>query len=931
MAVVCETRQFRGALGRRIEGVRGVLAALVAVALIGPGAAQEVAEPAEQTGATAEVELLHRALVGLAEVEPESIGGAMWTFEPLPGRRLVALPLRLGPGEGDEPVELAAPPIEVGASRFLGWLVPTVEEAGQTLASLGQGDAEAGGGDPLLRDGNDFDLGGARVGDSRRGADDLTAGAVDAAADAVTGPGGELFDPEMLIPRVSRRVTVFPDGRIGWRLERAVAGATLAEGDEPYLLKVRADRLTALQPPRPERLIREAGEDSRDFRLREMALQQEYREQVNAFQMLRQLVLALPDRFEQPMPAMVWAVYDAPRFTPTFAIDGPPPLPWSVPLNGWTSLQALGAMRDAATSDGVSVEALLLVSDLQPLADAGDPTGGLLLAEAMSLAGVIQGAQVDGPVYDAAAALLANGDGATARRVLADLVTVIPPTSASVALLREAAGRLTPGQRLATLRVELTAAADDPAELANAMQSVSSLLLDEQGPPVADLLRVVSEAADGTPAAAMVGRLPIGRLSGQRWSDAVAFLAVASSSSESASVMMRDAVLRVTPAEKLAEALAVIADQPDTSEASPGAAIPVASTGHPILAWIAAPAGEVRRAAWQALPRFVVRVELDTTDAEGAAAEDAPTVLAAVVDAIDPAGEGEAVAAAAFFADQPFADAEGLAALMALTARVPDAAPLVEPVIGAPVPLGRAMASASGEARGAFAESVLAASGRPFEGIGKLLAVPDRGAELGRWVGDRVADGRVPEASEIAGQIGEDGLIDLAGSGEPAVREAAAAGLVALAGGQPIDIATVQGRLDGATDRTKASLQAAWLPSKQELFARRLFDAKGAYRLVATLPGDSEPTVLGVLDLMVDGRQMAFVGNPVALSIPDDRLAIRIANVNELKNLGVRELNDLPLETVAEPLDLLSREGGSWGGSVPVAGEGELELVLEPL
>ncbi|MEM0915626.1 MAG: hypothetical protein AAGK09_13565 [Planctomycetota bacterium] len=864
--------------------------------------------------------------MGLAEVEPDSIGGDMWTFTAVPGRQLVALPLEIDPGGIAEPVELVAPPIGIATGRFLAWVIPTQEQVDAALAQLDDGQADGGGDDLLLRDGNDFDLGGERVGDARRGADDEVAGAMDAVA-GVVGQGGVPLDPELLIPRVSRRATVYSDGRIGWRLERSLAGATMADGEEPYMLKVRADRLNALTPPRPERVVREAGEDSRAFRFRELAVQQEYREQVEAFRTLRELVLALPDRFEQPMPAFVWAVYDVPLFSPTFGIDGPPPLPWSVPANAWTDLRELGAMRGASNADGVAIEALTLVDDLVPLADSGDAFSGRMLAQALSLSGVIPGAAFGDPVYEAASELLRKGDGVAMQRVLADVVAVVPPTSASLALLRDATDRLTPTQRLASLRVEFAAAAEDPAGVASAVQSVSAMLRDDQGPPPSDVLAVVMQGADGTPAAQAVGRLPVAQLQGERWTDAVAFLTMSAGSSESAAAMMRDGVLRATPADKLAEALRLIAEQPDAVEAAPGAAVPIGSTQHPILIWLTAPAGEVRAAAWAALPRFVVRI-----DPADASTEDAATVLTAVVEAIDPSAPAEAEGAAAFFADQPYAEAEALAALMALTGRVANPAPLAAPAIGSGGALGEAMAAAPTESRAAFADAVLAASGQPFAGIGGVLASPSQGPTLSRWFGSAVAEGRVPSPAQLADQLGEDDLLDLAASGEPMIRDAAAAGLAALAGGQPGDVPTVKSRLDNAADRTKSSLQAAWLPSRQELNARRLMETKGAYRVLVRLPGDREPRVIGVVELGLDGRErVAFAGVPIMMSIPDDRLAIRIDTVSELRNLGDRELNALPLERVGEPLDLLSREGGGWGGSVEVAGEGDLEVVIEPL
>jgi hypothetical protein len=895
--------------------------------------------------------------------------------------------MRLTSGGIEDGVELAEPPIGVAGGRFLGWLVPSVEEASEVLATVGEGDGEAAsrrGGTSRSRRGAAVDREGfdpERMGDARRGASGrsfdarrgLRGEAFDPAG-GVVGPEGQRIDPELLLPRVSRRVTVLPGERIGWRLERSMPGARLADGEEPYLLKVRADRLTALQPERPERPSRDEGEDARDFRLREMAAQQEYRAEVEAFRTLRELVLALPERFEQPMPGVVWAVYDAAVFGPTFGLEGPAPLPWSAPMSEWEALRALGAEREANGQDGLSTEVLVRVSDLVPLAERGEAAGGRLLAEAMSLSGVMPGAMEGGPVYEAALALLKDGDAATAERVVAEVVSVIPPTPATMSLMREAAGRLTPGQRLASLRAELSAVEQDPEVGPAVMRSASAMLLDADGPSVAGVLEVVTEGVSGTAFESAAGRLPVGRLTGERWAEAVAYLAERSASSAAAAALIREQVLRATPAEKVASGLAVIAGLADLSESGEGVAIPMSGADYPLIGWLDASAGPTREAAWSALPRFVVRAMPVATDRDrrrardrdaerfadperfaeasmfdgemapptrsgasgsrsgvgsgsGEAAGGAGALLRQIASL--PRTPGETMHAAAFLGDQPFAEQEALTAFIELVGVSEEPAGLVGSVVGSGQGLGRAMASASAEAQGVFAEAVLRRAGTPFEGIGALVAAGGERGEVARWFGDRVASGRVPDAAAIAKEVGEDRLIDMAGSGEQAVRRGAAAGLTALAGGSASDVTAVMSRLDAATDRTTTALKAAWLPAKQELSSRRLYDAQGTYRLLVQVPGADEAEVAGLVDVLVDGRRVAFAGHEMALSIPEDALVIRVEDVAELKALGVRSLVSLPLERVDEPMDLQASEG-SWSGTVDVPGAGELTLRLEP-
>ncbi|MEM6334408.1 MAG: hypothetical protein AAF823_13815 [Planctomycetota bacterium] len=878
-----------GAVG--LSTLRGACVALLAWAVLawpGAAAAQDAAEGAVAEPGV-EVLLLERALVGLEGVEPESVVGPIWTLQAQPGRRLVALPVRLEVrGELGSAVELSEPEVGVAGGRFLTWVVPSVADAAELMSGV----AEAG--------------------------EEATEEADEEAlfAAMALGADGTRLDPEMAVPRLSRRVQVLPDGRIGWRMERAIQGGSVVDGEEPYALRLRSDRLRALEPPPAQRVTRNAGEDSAAFRFRQIEAQQEQRDAQMQFRRLRNLVNALPSAFVQEMPEMVWAVYDAPRFSSALELEGPAPLPMTLSEQEWLAVRALATGDHDA--EEMTIETGQLLFDAQGIVAKGSPMGARLVAEALSLAGVVGALQVDGPGYELMSALLGGPDEAAAGRVVMDLAGVVPPTRATAALLREASTRLTPEQRLAALVAQIAGAAEDPLLVPDAMKTASGLLLEEGGAEASRVLSVVAESVEGTSVAEDAGRLPVSALLGDRWRDAVGYLASAAEDSEMASTLLREQVLTVRDAARLTAALEEIAALPDAVDSADGVLIPIDTRAHPILELLGSSDGRVRGLAWRALPRFVA----GPNDVEG--------VLEAAADRA--VGTTEARLALAFLVHQPGAPVEGLSAAMTVADQVGDASAVAGPLVGSGAPLADAMSDSEPVDRVALVRAVLTATGNSFWKIEQVFLSDYRDVEAAAaWFGQRTADGNVPTAVELANEIGEVDLVGLLASGDKDLRDGAATALTALAGGDATDAPQVAAKLEREPDRTDAALFGAWTPAKQELVSRRLMSAAGDYVVSLRLPGAVEPEDVGLVQLLVDGRLLAFAGNPMELEVPDDRLAIRLGTVEQLKSLGVRDLNELPLERVRVPLDLLATATGGWSGAVMVPGAGELGVALRPM
>ena len=87
---------------------------------------------------------------------------------------------------------------------------------------------------------------------------------------------------------------------------------------------------------------------------------------------------------------------------------------------------------------------------------------------------------------------------------------------------------------------------------------------------------------------------------------------------------------------------------------------------------------------------------------------------------------------------------------------------------------------------------------------------------------------------------------------------------------------------------------------------------------------------LGVVTLEADGQSVSLANNALALSLPQEQLALRIQNPGELKNFPDDKMAQLPLEMVNEPIDLTSWPNGSWQGLVEMPDTRTAVISLEP-
>ena len=304
-----------------------------------PVRAQLIPNPtpqAEEPG----LELDTHALLTDSRVFETSIDSHIWKIEPMPGRRLIQVPVIIKPKSIT--TRLATPSLKLRGGRFIAWRIVPDESADRPGDSRAY-DSDDPYGSPTIRTLRNFDEGDLGRLD-RPGQPTEPEQRTD-----VVELGQNLTDD---IPVLARDIEVSPQGVIRWELERAIPGAEVKTGDTGYLLKLRPDRLAELEPQRPERSTRQPGtrgsaEDAREAAARRRAEELEFREKLDAYRELRNQVRDLPDAFQAAMPSRVWAIYEVPDRIDELSFTGDPPMPWRVGMDN------LEALKQIASRTGV--------------------------------------------------------------------------------------------------------------------------------------------------------------------------------------------------------------------------------------------------------------------------------------------------------------------------------------------------------------------------------------------------------------------------------------------------------------------------------------------------------------------------------------------------------------------------------------------------
>lgn len=880
---------------------------------------------------------LHLDMPGLLNptaVFPESVAGPVWRVVPAEGRRLVVLPVILP--VSDEVVTYDANALRLRGGRLLAWWIPAAASTNN--------------------------------------------GAVRPAAGAAQPAGGERPADG---PRLTRAIEVHPDGTIHWQLDRILPGAQVVASENPYTLLLDRQRLASMAPGRPAAPTRNAGESTADYQQRRLEAMNAQREEMSVYRELQTRVRDLPETFSEPLASQgqvrVQAVFELRNSATTLEIQGFEPLPWEV---GIEDLRAVGGLLDsrqrggAGGGDGQAEAVLLDLLDRLPSAYSQR-----LAAEALRSLLAAQTGPLDDALLPVALALLEASD-LEARRVAIAAVVGGGVSDAAMEVIERAADDADAVVRLHALRGQVRANVDQPDGLAAILPRINDLLADDSGPEAA------VEAA-----AILAGVIAAPGLSTQQVDVLVKTLGPGLAFADVPAAHMQpliSAIVDLAPANRLAaywldrqllgssdqvtvrQTLATIAGLPlpsgsdATADAPPfgrpgaGEAAPprlqLNGVEHHLLAHLASVDQAMRALAWEAALRFDI---VGPTTASTAAAP-TPVYLAAaraatVVEPILPQ-------ALLFLMRQPHIEGR-VAGLMVLIGHADgpvaaqSASVLMQQSAGQGRLLATAMTSLDPAERDAFAASLYATiSGQPsaVTGLLRLSGAANAGGEraggnLTQWLADHLAAGRLPPPGAWVEAIGgEQSLLAQAAEQEPAVLSAAAAALVASAGGDREAQAALAREFLNLPEPTQPALEQAWAQAKRRMLLTRFQDVGGRYHMVITVADDqpfTEPPTetdgvtdgvdaliaslrgnvmnLGEIRLRADDQHVAVLDHTLRLDVSetDGARTLVIPQPAELSGVGTADLSALSPQYMQPPRLVEVRPGMWWATFTTMSGQ----------
>ena len=923
------------------------------------------------------------ALLNDSRVLEASIDSHIWSVAAQPGRRLIQVPYIVTPSS--ETTRLASPSLKLRGGRFVAWRIIEDEQDNRTFGDQG--------GQPSYRD-NPLSVGSLRntnIEDLGRLDNSNQPGNTDPAADSLA--LGDVL-PEN-IPVLARDMTISPNGVIHWELERAIAGAEIKSGTEGYFLKLRPDRLQELEPQRPERPTRQtggrgAGQDSREAAARQRAAELEYRTKATAYRELRDQVRKLPGEFHANMPSRLWAIFEVSDRADELSFTGEAPMPWHIQMDDLATLQSVasgssgGSELTAADFTAVSQMTLMLANE-HPLTQRA-------IASTMASAQMFGKAKQGDALYRLIDKLLKSGDSETVRTAAGGLAATTPPTPATLSLLRGALAHMDPGAKLLALSGLLATQENDPAGQRQMIDTANQMMVDPQGPGVVYVLEQLASAlADKPDAVLFVGSgIRFDSLDEVALDQAIVFVANAASDSAAAAEWMDKGLLGSNDPKVVSRTIEVLGTsapgggilsmmtkrlvvfsfgQPNTDAASRAkpplrgiVRIPINSTGHSIYRALNAGDPEVRAMGWKALRHFQVRDETGfaggQTQGQGDAA-DPPDRMGMILDAAF--GETVTPTQLVVFLVHQEEPQRATAALVRLVVegRGPAITQAARALVRSGRPLEPSIAALTPDQRGAFAERLYEAVTGSSPMVAGLMRVEDGRSPIVNWFAQHVSSSGLPDTEAWAPAAnGEENLLSLAASSDPALADGAVAGLVASAGGDETLARDLARQMSNAPDRSVEGLREQWGAAKQDIFVSRLTHAAGRYRLVVNLRGASDggfggaggfqfpgrggsfdsaanlPLIksfnLALIELEADGQSLGLASGVLTLGVPESRLAISLLSPTELKDFGNEEFSDIPIEDVDGSIDLLPQKDGSWRGASALLDGRSIEVVFDP-
>jgi hypothetical protein len=815
------------------------------------------------------LELDTAALLNDDRVFEDSVDGNIWSIKAQPGRRLIQLPMVVTPTDGD--TRLASPQIKLRGGRFIAWrIVQDPQTAGQAGGAASRRIVRRDD-VPSIRNLRGLDVAGLdQLGQSRDQGSPPPRQALGRDEPDEALPDG--------VPILTRDMTVTSSGSIVWGLERAIPGGEIKTGTQGYFLKLRPDRLKALEPKRPERQTRSAGgQNSRESAAKRRDEENKFRDQAKAYRELRDEVRKLPDEFQARLPKRLWAVFEVSDRFSDFSFNGPPPMPWRLSQQDMQTLRETASRSTGGSGGELSTKDFTAISQMTLLLADEHPLTQRMVANTLAQAGLFGQAKTGGALYRLIEGTLAGSDPQAKRTITAGLAKTLPPTPATLGLLKNAFANLDPASKLLALGGMLATENNDPVGQRNMLETANQMIADPDGPGVVYVLSELARAvADKPDVVTLVGSsIRFDSLSAASLDQAIIYTADASEHSAVAAEWMENGLLgsaSPTVVRRTVELLGTSAPNggavsqitkamieagfgPATKNTANQpkpqlrgiARIPIGSAGHSIYRVLNAGDPDLRALGWKALKHFQVYDDPSARNRSPQAPAGEPSAEPDRLDLILDAALRETVTPpqmVAFLVNQqdPQAATRALVRIV-VEGRGPTITLAARSLVRSGRELTDPLHALDADQRGAFSARLYEAVTGSSPMFAALLRTTQPNAPLIDWFARYVSTSGLPDANAWAQAAGgEDQLLTLAASSDPDLADAAVSALVASAGGDTLTARDLARRLANATDRSVGALREQWATAKKEIYISRLSHAAGRYRLIVNLRGSSDTT-----------------------------------------------------------------------------------------
>lgn len=894
----------------------------------------KASDPAVAPAGPCLLELDVEALLRSPEVTDLTITDPVWDAKATPGRKLLQLPFKINyPADKKEPIEISTSSVRIRGSTSLFWHV--IDEA----APRGKG-AEA---EVMVRD---------------------------------TLPKN--------IPTLARKITLDADGKIKWKLERSLTGATVKNAstsneNDVYILKIDQKQLNSRNPGAPPSSRRSPGEDERAWLDRVNRDNTEHKTKLANFNELSRRIRGLTDEFEWTMPTRIWLVVDLNPGIPDLEITIDPTFenvaaPWRIFVNNLTLLRKNNAAFQVVSEGDKYIlprEANELIAAMTGMMAMPHFNNYRMVAAEISQTGLTKYAIPGDPLYKLLESLIRTGDPYVIKVMVKELASVFPPTKASGSLLLIVQPFLNPMDRVGILRDKFKNKGDLRA-FRDTLLDVNGLMNDSTAASPEDLLGQLVETSDSPELVNVsAGTLQFDGLAPDRLTKAIVYIIENAPTSLLCSRLLDQKLLgsAVPATQRRTLDLLAAADSADKHlgdafndyilDIAFGAPrdsvksknrikmtdrILIDSASHSLFRLLTNADPKVQELAWQSLVHFVVadipdanpdlyRVTVD-------AALSRNPVPPQIVEFLSHQGNPTRIVDS-FFRIILFAKDSQIAVAACKALKTSKGA--------WPIDKGMNRIS-SGDRHGLAVRIYEFLTGEKAPLVVGLLRQRSDNLPIAAWFGNELANDRLPKAEAWVTQLNdEDRLLELVVASDKDLAVGACSALLLSSGGDDKLSGGLLTRFQIIEEPSPEKIKEEWKTARQEIYAARVQKLAGPIRIRVEVlekgvptgaaidaPGSKQPNGnpnlydLGATDFIANNEGIKLANNALTMSIATTQLGIRIEKPSEVKVINADLLAKVPLEKITSPSLLSPRADGSWRGLALLADGKTVEFSFIP-